>query len=86
MAAMNDPNLFPFSSGFEFSSKWLESEGYFLTVVANIYIVSIGLFSFSARALWDGFDAQTRLSMWGVSKTEGENARKWSNDGVINFP
>ena len=48
MAAMNDPNLFPFSYGFEFSS-----EGYFLTVVANIYIVSIRLFSFSARALWD---------------------------------
>ena len=56
MAAMNDPNLFPFSYGFEFSSKWLESEGYFLTVVANIYIVSIRLFSFSARALWDWFD------------------------------
>ena len=53
MAAMNDPNLFPFSYGFEFSSKQLESEGYFLTVVANIYIVSIRLFSFSVRALWD---------------------------------
>ena len=46
MAAMNDPNLFfLFLMGLNFQANNL-SEGYFLTVVANIYIVSIELFSF----------------------------------------